>query len=34
MVSQYADIVFNFKSGKQKFRGFYVTYNWVKQSIF
>ena len=27
MVSQYADIVFNFKSGKQKFRGFYVTYN-------
>ena len=29
-----ADNVFDFQSGKQKFPGFGVTYNWIKQSIF
>jgi hypothetical protein len=34
VVSEYDDIVFGFQSGKQKFPGFGLTYNWVKQSIF
>jgi hypothetical protein len=34
VVSKYDDIVFGFQSGKQKFPGFGLTYNWVKQSIF
>ena len=33
-VSEYGDIVFGFQSGKQKFPGFGLTYNWVKWSIF
>jgi len=34
VVSEYDDIVFGFPSGKQKFPGFGLTYNWVKRSIF
>jgi hypothetical protein len=34
MVSQYDDNVFDFQSGKQKFPGFGVTHNLIKQSIF
>jgi hypothetical protein len=34
MVLQYNDIMFDFQSGMQKFLGFDVTHNWVKQSIF
>jgi hypothetical protein len=34
VVSEYDDIVFGFQSGKQKFPGFGLIYNWVKQSIF
>jgi len=34
VVSQYEGIVFGIQSGKQKFHGFGVTINWVKQSIF
>jgi hypothetical protein len=34
IVSKYGDIVFGFQSGKQKFPGFGLTHNWVKQSIF
>ena len=30
----HGDIVFSFQSGKQKFPGFGLTYNWVKRSIF
>ena len=33
VVSQYEGIVFSIQSGKQKFHGFGVTINWVKQSI-
>jgi hypothetical protein len=33
-VSEYVDIVFDFKSDKQKFSDFGLTYNWVKWSIF
>ena len=33
-VSEYGDIVFGLQSGKQKFPGFGLTYNWVKRSIF
>jgi hypothetical protein len=34
VVSEYGDIVFDFQSGKQKFPGFGLTHNLVKQSIF
>jgi hypothetical protein len=34
VVSEYSDIVFGLQSGKQKFSGFGLTYNWVKRSIF
>jgi hypothetical protein len=34
VVSEYGDIVFGLQSSKQKFLGFGLTYNWVKQSIF
>ena len=34
VVLQYDDIVFDFQSGKQKFLGSGVIYNWVKQSFF
>jgi len=34
VVSEYNDIVFGLQSGKQKFHGFGLTHNWVKQSIF
>jgi len=34
VVSEYGDIVFGLQSGKQKFPGFGLTHNWVKQSIF
>jgi hypothetical protein len=34
VVSEYGDIVFGLQSGKQKFPGFSLTYNWVKRSIF
>jgi hypothetical protein len=34
VVSEYSDIVFGLQSGKQKFHGFGLTYNWVRQSIF
>jgi hypothetical protein len=34
VVSEYGDIVFRLQSGKQKFPGFGLTYNWVKRSIF
>jgi hypothetical protein len=34
MVSQYESIVFGFHSGKNKFPGFGVTDNWLKQNIF
>ena len=34
VVSEYDDIVFGLQSSKQKFSGFGLTYNWVKQSIF
>jgi hypothetical protein len=34
IVSEYGDIVFGLQSGKQKFPGFRLTYNWVKRSIF
>jgi hypothetical protein len=34
VVSEYGDIVFGLQSGKQKFPGFGLTYNWVKRSIF
>jgi len=34
MVSEYDDIVFGFQSNKQKFPGFGLTHNWIKQSIF
>jgi hypothetical protein len=34
IVSEYGDIVFGLQSGKQKFPGFGLTYNWVKRSIF
>jgi hypothetical protein len=31
---EYGDIVFGLQSGKQKFPGFGLTYNWVKRCIF
>jgi hypothetical protein len=31
IVSEYGDIVFGLQSGKQKFSGFGLTHNWVKQ---
>jgi hypothetical protein len=34
VVSEYGDIAFGLQSGKQKFPGFGLTYNWVKRSIF
>jgi hypothetical protein len=34
VVSEYGDIMFRLQSGKQKFPGFGLTYNWVKRSIF
>jgi len=34
MVSEYDNIVFGFQSSKKKFSSFYLTYNWIKQSIF
>jgi len=34
VVLEYGDIVFGLQSGKQKFSGFGLTHNWVKQSIF
>jgi len=34
VVSEYDNIVFGFQSSKQKFPGFDLTHNWVKQSIF
>jgi hypothetical protein len=34
VVSEYGEIVFGLQSGKQKFSGFGLTHNWVKQSIF
>jgi len=34
VVSEYGDIVFGLQSGKQKFPGFGLTYNWVKRCIF
>ncbi|KAL9362616.1 hypothetical protein Peur_045401 [Populus x canadensis] len=34
VVSEYGEIVFGLQSGKQKFPGFGLTYNWVKRSIF
>jgi len=34
VVSEYGDIVFGLQSGKQKFSGFDLTHNWVKQSMF
>ena len=34
VVSEYGDIVFGLQPGKQKFTGFGLTYNWVKESIF
>jgi hypothetical protein len=34
VVSKYGDIMFGLQSGKQKFPGFGLTHNWVKQSIF
>jgi hypothetical protein len=34
MVPEYGDIMFGFESGKQKFHGFGLTHNMVKQSIF
>jgi len=34
MVPEYGDIMFGFESGKQKFHGFDLTHNMVKQSIF
>ena len=34
VVSGYSDIVFGLQSGKQKFSGFDLTHNLVKQSIF
>ena len=34
VVSEYSNIVFGFQSGKQKFLGFGLTHNWVRQSIF
>jgi len=34
VVSKYGDIVFGLQLGKQKFPGFGLTHNWVKQSIF
>jgi hypothetical protein len=34
VVSEYGDIVFGLQSGKEKFHGFGLTYNWVKRSIF
>ena len=34
VVSEYGDIVFGFQSGKQKFSGFGLTHNLVKQSNF
>jgi hypothetical protein len=34
VVSEYGDIVFGLQSGKQKFLGFGLTHNWVKQNIF
>jgi len=34
VVSEYGNIVFGLQSGKQKFPGFGLTYNWVKRSIF
>jgi hypothetical protein len=33
MVLKYGDIVFGFQFTKQKFLGFSLTHNWVKQSI-
>ena len=30
VVSEYGDIVIGLQSGKQKFPGFSLTYNWVK----
>jgi hypothetical protein len=34
IVSEYGDIVFGLQSGKQKFSGFGLTHNWVKQKKF
>jgi len=34
VVSEYSDIIFGLQSGKQKFPGFGLTHNWLKQSIF
>jgi hypothetical protein len=34
VVSEYDNIVFGFQSGKKKFSSFYLTHNWIKQSIF
>jgi hypothetical protein len=34
VVLQYEGIIFDFQFGKQKFHGFGVTHNWVKQSMF
>ena len=34
VVSKYGDIMFGLQSGKEKFYGFGLTHNWVKQSIF
>ena len=34
VVLQYEGIMFDFQFGKQKFHGFGVIHNWVKQSIF
>jgi hypothetical protein len=34
VVSKYSDIVLDFQSSKQKFHGFGLTHNWVKQNIF
>jgi len=33
-VSEYDDIVFGFQCGKQKFPGFSLIHNWIKQIIF
>jgi len=33
VISEYCDIVFGLQSGKQKFTGYGLTYNWVKRSI-
>jgi hypothetical protein len=34
IVLEYGDIIFGFESSKQKFHGFGLTHNMVKQSIF